>query len=247
RRQMNRDMNASREVIADTAGRRCLRLTYRTRDSPAHSVPGVTERSAVISPLRDKVVKTVLGAAVMCSPLVFGDDTDDAQDQPPEPAHGAARPASFGTTDFTAVGASALATVSADRPIGAAGTQLASAAAVPVQDDALRTRRPPAVTGADDRPIGKAPEIVLSNDLEARVTALRGGATGAMRQAYRPKFVAPTHGTLTSGFGPRWGTMHRGIDIANALGTPIVSVADGTVIEAGPASGFGLWVRIRHD
>ncbi|MDQ3402911.1 MAG: M23 family metallopeptidase [Actinomycetota bacterium] len=60
-------------------------------------------------------------------------------------------------------------------------------------------------------------------------------------------FVKPTEGRLTSGFGGRWGTTHYGIDIANRIGTPIVSVAAGTVIEAGPASGFGLWVRVRHD
>jgi murein DD-endopeptidase MepM/ murein hydrolase activator NlpD len=54
-------------------------------------------------------------------------------------------------------------------------------------------------------------------------------------------------GTLTSSSGPRWGTTHYGLDIANTIGTPIVSVTDGEVIEAGPAQGFGLWVRIRQD
>lgn len=60
-------------------------------------------------------------------------------------------------------------------------------------------------------------------------------------------FVLPTHGAFTSGFGSRWGTFHNGIDIAAPIGTPIYAVADGTVIDAGPAQGFGLWVRIRHD
>jgi murein DD-endopeptidase MepM/ murein hydrolase activator NlpD len=63
----------------------------------------------------------------------------------------------------------------------------------------------------------------------------------------RPKFVRPAEGRLTSGFGARWGTTHFGMDIANSIGTPIVSAADGTVIEAGPASGFGLWVRVQLD
>ncbi|MDO3650165.1 M23 family metallopeptidase [Nocardia mangyaensis] len=60
-------------------------------------------------------------------------------------------------------------------------------------------------------------------------------------------FSLPAKGAFTSGFGSRWGTMHRGIDIAAPIGSPIYAVADGTVIEAGPAQGFGLWVRIRHD
>ncbi|WP_051161473.1 M23 family metallopeptidase [Nocardia brevicatena] len=59
--------------------------------------------------------------------------------------------------------------------------------------------------------------------------------------------VLPALGTFTSGFGQRWGTFHRGIDIAGPIGTPIYAVAAGTVIDAGPAAGFGLWVRIRHD
>ncbi|ETT23749.1 Peptidase M23 [Rhodococcus rhodochrous ATCC 21198] len=69
----------------------------------------------------------------------------------------------------------------------------------------------------------------------------------ARELASRPSAVFPTVGALTSGFGPRWGTAHNGIDIANAIGTPIKSVTDGTVIESGPASGFGLWVRIQQD
>jgi len=58
--------------------------------------------------------------------------------------------------------------------------------------------------------------------------------------------VRPTVGTLTSGFGPRDGTIHKGQDIANAIGTPILSAMAGEVIDAGPASGFGQWVRVQH-
>ncbi|WP_308280005.1 M23 family metallopeptidase [Pseudonocardia oceani] len=59
-------------------------------------------------------------------------------------------------------------------------------------------------------------------------------------------FVQPTIGRFTSGFGGRWGTHHNGIDIANAIGTPIYAVTDGVVEKSGPASGFGLWVVLRH-
>ena len=59
--------------------------------------------------------------------------------------------------------------------------------------------------------------------------------------------VMPASGRYTSGYGPRWGTFHRGIDIANTEGTPIYAAMDGTVTAAGPAQGFGNWVVIKHD
>jgi murein DD-endopeptidase MepM/ murein hydrolase activator NlpD len=52
---------------------------------------------------------------------------------------------------------------------------------------------------------------------------------------------------LTSGFGPRWGTMHAGVDFAAPLGTPEKAVMAGTVVVAGPVSGFGQAVYIQHD
>ena len=55
----------------------------------------------------------------------------------------------------------------------------------------------------------------------------------------------PDH--FTSGYGPRWGTMHEGVDIANGVGTPIYAFADGVVRHAGPAQGFGNWIVIDHD
>ena len=59
--------------------------------------------------------------------------------------------------------------------------------------------------------------------------------------------VMPAAGHVSSGFGERWGRVHEGIDIANDAGTPIYAVMDGTVINAGPAQGFGNWVVIQHD
>jgi murein DD-endopeptidase MepM/ murein hydrolase activator NlpD len=61
------------------------------------------------------------------------------------------------------------------------------------------------------------------------------------------RYVTPVAGArVSSGYGPRDGEFHYGLDLAAPLGTPIRAVTAGTVIEAGPASGFGLWVRLRH-
>lgn len=62
-----------------------------------------------------------------------------------------------------------------------------------------------------------------------------------------PLFVMPTKGIFTSGFGYRWGVLHAGIDIANAVGTPVVAVSDGVVIATGPTAGYGMWVKLRHS
>lgn len=65
--------------------------------------------------------------------------------------------------------------------------------------------------------------------------------------ARRPLFALPAIGSFTSHYGARWGTLHAGVDIAAPIGTPIYAVADGTVIDSGPASGFGMWIRLLHD
>jgi len=59
--------------------------------------------------------------------------------------------------------------------------------------------------------------------------------------------VPPTLGRVTSCYGSRWGAMHYGIDIAAPIGTPVYSPEAGTVLQAGPASGFGLAVAVQHS
>lgn len=50
----------------------------------------------------------------------------------------------------------------------------------------------------------------------------------------------------TSGFGMRWGRMHKGSDFAGPHGTPIYSTADGIVTHAGWSSGYGRLIKIKH-
>ena len=60
------------------------------------------------------------------------------------------------------------------------------------------------------------------------------------------KPVDPALVQFTSPFGMRDGAPHQGIDLAGPIGTPIYAAADGTVAQAGDASGFGQWVVLDH-
>ncbi|MEA5515339.1 LysM peptidoglycan-binding domain-containing M23 family metallopeptidase [Nodularia sp. UHCC 0506] len=72
-------------------------------------------------------------------------------------------------------------------------------------------------------------------------------ATTAPPSTGSTAFIWPAKGVLTSGYGRRWGRMHRGIDIANATGTPIFAAADGVVEKSGwNRGGYGILVDIRH-
>lgn len=78
-----------------------------------------------------------------------------------------------------------------------------------------------------------------------------GGSGGGPQSGEGPLGmpVGPGADTVTSGFGMRWGAVHDGMDFAGpeAYGAPIYAPADGVVTAAGPASGYGNWVRIMHD
>jgi murein DD-endopeptidase MepM/ murein hydrolase activator NlpD len=55
-------------------------------------------------------------------------------------------------------------------------------------------------------------------------------------------------GRTTSGFGPRWGRMHRGLDVAAPIGTPVLAAADGKVIYSdNKQRGYGNLVIIQHS
>jgi murein DD-endopeptidase MepM/ murein hydrolase activator NlpD len=82
---------------------------------------------------------------------------------------------------------------------------------------------------------------------EAKAAEAARAAEAAPAEAASPGgAVQLVTGRVTSGFGARFGRAHQGIDIAAPIGTPIRAPLAGTVIESGPASGFGMWVQVRH-
>lgn len=59
-------------------------------------------------------------------------------------------------------------------------------------------------------------------------------------------FSWPVTGRLSSRYGPRWGRMHHGIDVAVNTGTPIRAAARGRVSFAGWNGGYGNLVILDH-
>lgn len=63
-----------------------------------------------------------------------------------------------------------------------------------------------------------------------------------------PTFVKPlSGGTFSSGYGARWGTIHKGVDWACPTGTAINASCSGKVISAGWGSGYGYTILIQHS
>ncbi len=122
------------------------------------------------------------------------------------------------TTDTTTT--AALATVAPEPPVADASSLIKAAE---LQKAAELARNAPAAAG-----------VGLAAGLDAAGAATAGGG------------IRVLSGPVTSGFGGRWGAFHEGMDIAAPIGTPIHVPLAGVVISSGPASGFGMWVRVQH-
>ncbi|WP_460865105.1 peptidoglycan DD-metalloendopeptidase family protein [Rhodococcus aerolatus] len=161
----------------------------------------------------------------------------------------------LGEDSATRLAAAGQARTAADRALLAATAARERAAAAAqeafdAQETVVARRATLVAQSAEAQALLATIPAVPTPDAQEQPAVDRGGvaARASRAGAARGVLVAqPTVGQLTSPFGDRGGTLHAGIDIANSIGTPIVAVADGVVTDAGPASGFGLWVRIRHD
>ena len=79
-----------------------------------------------------------------------------------------------------------------------------------------------------------------------QVQASRAAREAERRAEEAQRRTLPLQGTLTTAFGMRWGEMHYGVDIAAPMLTPEYAAAAGTVLRAGPASGYGNVIYIQH-
>ena len=87
----------------------------------------------------------------------------------------------------------------------------------------------------------------------ANAKANAGANTGSSNtpEVAAGTWTKPTQGRFTSAFGWRnigaGNEFHLGIDIANAIGTPIVSSATGVVSYSGTMSGYGKVMMVTHS
>lgn len=91
-------------------------------------------------------------------------------------------------------------------------------------------------------PQGRAPKMTLVSAGKAAKAAQRpaGKAAGSLTR--------PVSGTISSGFGPRGGRKHLGVDIPMPTGTPILAAQAGYVTDTGyEPLGAGNFVKIRHE
>lgn len=60
-------------------------------------------------------------------------------------------------------------------------------------------------------------------------------------------YACPAAGPVTSGWGPRWGAFHDGVDIGAPIGAPIYAVQAGAVTHSGDddPGGYGSYIEIR--
>ena len=102
------------------------------------------------------------------------------------------------------------------------------------------------VRGAQVIAVQPAANAAVHNEERAKGVAFANDRAQREARLQQPLYVMPTKGIFTSNFGYRWGVLHAGIDLANSIGTPIFAVSDGVVIDAGPAAGYGMLVKLRH-
>ncbi|RBY95416.1 M23 family peptidase [Blastococcus sp. TF02-8] len=83
-------------------------------------------------------------------------------------------------------------------------------------------------------PLARELTAMLWPTAQAAAAAPAGAVAGVCPGLPVPagSWIRPTADTVTSGYGPRGGTLHAGVDIAGPRNTPVYAAADGTVLRA---------------
>lgn len=92
-------------------------------------------------------------------------------------------------------------------------------------------------------------EIIIEKNIieEPKTEVIAQGTKELPKTAAVGSFVVPTRGRVSSPYGMRNGSMHRGIDLANSKGTAVYAADGGKVIFAGYKGSYGYLIEINHE
>ena len=137
-----------------------------------------------------------------------------------------------------------------DTAIGAGSTLFIPNAAQPIsitldtpetQDTATATKEVPHTVREETLgPTGAAKPSVSTVISEKNAPA-------SPQESYRPRFIWPVEGTVSSKFGTYKGMRHNGIKIDGVEGASVLAAAGGTVTYSAPMKYFGETIIIKHN
>lgn len=187
-----------------------------TQDPPNNAATTGTGRHRSGPPAAVKARAALVAVAAGAVAVAVSGSGNHGTSTTAEPAAGEIAPLAAADTGSATVGAPTLASKTSDLDGGVV----------------------PAASKADMGGYGK--QLTVGKQLAAAAAAREAASR-------KPLFSAPIKAkyNFTSPYAERWGTFHGGVDLAAPLGTPIHAVSDGTVVKAGPASGYGNWVQIK--
>jgi murein DD-endopeptidase MepM/ murein hydrolase activator NlpD len=119
----------------------------------------------------------------------------------------------------------------------------------------VRSRKTTALVAVKSRRQDLEGDLAALEREQARITATLQQSAG--NNGYNPAvagpvragsggLIWPVNGPVVSPFGPRWGRLHAGIDIAAPSGTPMRAAASGRVVLLGWTGGYGNYTCIQH-
>ncbi|SCL19463.1 Murein DD-endopeptidase MepM and murein hydrolase activator NlpD, contain LysM domain [Micromonospora nigra] len=115
-------------------------------------------------------------------------------------------------------------------------------------DRSDRRTATPSATPTSPTPSPSASRRPAAATPEATKTTKTARPTPKKTSKPAATWVIPMKGAaITSCYGPRWGTLHAGVDFALPAGTPVRAAFGGTVTKAGDVGdGYGISVVVDH-
>lgn len=92
------------------------------------------------------------------------------------------------------------------------------------------------------------PVVKKTNRVTTQGAFAKGVSNTTQKVALGMSIIQPVSGVVTSRFGSRWGSSHKGIDIGAPKGSAVKAIAAGTVTlsKTGYNGGYGNYIIINH-